>query len=316
MEVRLHAKVGTSFSGRITRPKKGRSRWNGGREQPGDNDPPGGGGGGRATLRQVCRSWNQFLESTASTFRAHSTQIELSAFLLSAIVKRLSMTITTRECFGLAINWASDLFQMVHAAILSYSVTVEAPHRDYFTDNPRDFLAPVTAKIALRRFHIASNGCGRISFSHLSAKFRGLVSLSLSASVMRSAEELTLPGLLEHLHITECPESPPLPTQWDLPRLRHVYIAVIRSTTDFNTVLNFSRRYASQLESLFLVEYPSQSDIPHDFWESFTSLQMFGVRYHELNHCSWNGWDITPPRTRFGISHYLIAKILKRSSTH
>ena len=79
--------------------------------------------------------------------------------------------------------------------------------------------------------------------------------------------------------------------------MRHVYIAVIRSTADFNTVLNFSRRYASQLESLFLVEYPSQSDIPNDLWESFTSLQMFGVRYHELNHSSWNGWDITPPRS-------------------
>ena len=260
----------------------------------------------RATLRQVRRSWNQFLEATA-TWWLHvqgpfhpSRTFDLPPIADQvAIVKRLSMTITAHECVGPALNWASNLFQMVQAPISSYNINLKVPYDPHSTYNPHDFLAPVTTKMALRSLRIAfpgPNGCGAISFSQFNSKLRNLVSLSLLGLAIRSTEELTLP-LLELLHISKYPGSVPLPTQWDLPRLRHVYIAVISSTTDFNTILNFLRRYASQLESLFLAEYPSRSDLPHDFWDSFTSLQLFGVRYHVLNHNSWSGWDITPPRS-------------------
>ena len=113
--------------------------------------------------------------------------------------------------------------------------------------------------------------------------------------ITRSTEELTLPRL-EHLSIHNHLDNPPLPTQgWNLPRLRHVYIAMI-PTPPGSVVLKFLQRYASQLEILILIEYPGCSDLPHDFWESFTALQLLGVRYEALANRQWSGWAITPPR--------------------
>ena len=259
----------------------------------------------RATLRQVCRSWNQFLESTDAWWvHVQDPYHPRKSFGLPpiadqvAIVKRLSMTMTNHECVVPGLNWASDLFQTVQVPILSYTLSV--PYRYKMIHGPYDFLAPITTKMALRNLRIACPGrqsCCSISFSQLNANFKGLVSLSLSGLIMRSTEELTLPHL-EILHLSKYPEPPPLPTQgWNLPLLRHVCIAGILSTTDYNAVLNFLRRYGSQLESLFLVEYPSRSGLPHDFWETFTSLQLFGLRYDVLNDHSWSGWNIKPPRS-------------------
>ena len=261
----------------------------------------------RATLRQVCRAWNQFVLSTNSWWihvrgPTHPQQtLDLPSIIDQVpTVKRLSLTITAHECVGPGLDWASDLLQRVQVPLLSYNLILSLPYDPHFTHDPHDFLAAVGPKIALRSLRIACpglNSCGAISFSQLNANFKDLVSLSLFNLVMRSTEELTLPHL-ELLHISKYPGSAPLPTQgWDLPRLRHVYIAVIPSTTYFNTVLNFLRRYASQLESLFLIEYPFRNDLPHDFWDSFTALQLLGVRYHVLNHPSWSGWEVIPPRS-------------------
>ena len=260
----------------------------------------------RATLRQVCRAWNQFLESTDAWWvHVQGPYHPRRTFGLPpivdqvAIVKRLSMTITTHECVWPALNWAYDLFQQVQVPILSFNIKLSPPYRSHFTRNPYDVLAPVTTKMALRNLRIACRGlneCGTISFAQLSINFQNLVSLSLSCLVMHSTEELTLPRL-ERLHVFKYPGVVPLPTQgWYLPRLRQVYIAVIPSTNDFNTVLDFLRRYASQLESLFLVEHPSRTGLPHDFWDSFTSLQLLGAGHDVLNHRDWNGWHMTPPR--------------------
>ena len=261
----------------------------------------------RATLRLVCRAWNQFFESTdAWWIHVHDPYHPRRSFDLPpiadrvAIVKRLSMTITAHECIGPGLNWASDLFQKVQVPILSYNIKLEVPYNNYFTPKLYDFLAPVTPKMALRNLRISCpgrNNYSAISFSQLSANFKDLVSLSLSGLAPLSTEELTLPRL-ELLYISSFPGIPPLPTQeWNLPRLRHVYFAVIPSINDFNTPFNFLRRFASQLESLFLVEYPSRSGFPHDFWDSFTSLQLFGLQHDVLNDRSWTGWDITPPRS-------------------
>ena len=112
---------------------------------------------------------------------------------------------------------------------------------------------------------------------------------------MLCMEELTLPRL-EVLHLSKDPGNTLIPTQrWNLPRLRHVYVAVIPSTNSFDRILTFLRRYASQLESLFLIEYPSFSNLPDDFWKSFTALQLLGVRYHVLKERDWSGWTTTPP---------------------
>ena len=259
----------------------------------------------RATLRQVCRSWNQFLESTNAWWvHVQDPYHPQKSFGLPpiadqvAIVKRLSMTMTTYECVQPGLNWAFDLFQKVQVPILSYNISI--PYNCKIIYGPYDFLAPITTKMALRNLRIASLGlqsCCSISFSQLSANFKNLVSLCLSGLIMYSTEELTLPRL-EVLHISRYPGPPPLPTQgWNLPFLRHVYIAGILSTTDYNAVINFLRRYGSQLESLFLVEYPSRSGLPHDFWSAFTSLQLLGLRYGVLNDRSWSGWSIKPPRS-------------------
>ena len=180
--------------------------------------------------------------------------------------------------------------------LLSFNLTLTLPPGNHASHIPYNFLPP---KIALRRLRILGPirwGCGDVSFPRLSTDFKGLVLLSLFNLDIRSAEELALPQL-EYLYLANYPGSVPLPTQgWNLPRLRHVYIRAIRSTTDFDTALNGLRRYASQLESLFLVEYFSQSGLPHDFWDSFTALQLLGLRAHVLDH-SWSGWNITPPRS-------------------
>ena len=255
----------------------------------------------RATLRQVCRAWNQFLEATDAWWvHVQDPYHPQKSFGLPpiadqvAIVKRLSMTMTTHECVEPGLNWSSDLFQKVQVPILSYNINLSILH------DPHDFLAPITTKTALRSLRIACPGlqsCCSISFSQLNTNFKDLVSLTLSGLIMRSAEELTLPHL-ELLHLSTYPGPPPLPTQgWNLPCLRHVYIAGIVSTTDYNAVLNFLRRYGSQLESLLLAEYPSRSGLPHDFWDAFTSLQLFGLRYDVLNDRSWSGWNIKPPRS-------------------
>ena len=259
----------------------------------------------RATLRQVCRSWSQFLEATDAWWvHVQDPYHPQKSFGLPpiadqvAIVKRLSMTMTTHECVEPGLKWAFDLFQKVQVPILSYNISV--PYNYEINHRPCDFLAPITTKIALRSLRIAGPGlqsCSSISFSQLSANFKNLVSLSLSGLMMYSTEELTLPHL-ETLHLSKYPGPPPLPIQrWNLPLLRHVYIAAILSTADYNAVLNFLRRYSSQLESLFLVEYPSPSPLPHDFWDAFTSLQLYGLRYDVLNDRGWSGWNITPPRS-------------------
>ena len=270
----------------------------------------------RAALRQVCRAWNQFLESTESWWvHVQDPYHPQKSFDLPpivdrvAIVKRLTMTITTDECVVPALNWALDLFQMVQAPILSYNINLEVPYNVHFSHNLYDFLAALPTEMALRGLRIACRGRNNynaISFLQLSANFKGLVSLSISGLDLCDMESLTLPRL-ELLHISRYIDFPPLPMQWwHLPRLRHVHIHGFMSTPNFNTIFSSLRRYASQLESLFLDGYPSQPGLPHDFWDSFASLQLLGLQFWVLNDHSWSGWDIVPPRSH--PFRYLVCK--------
>ena len=258
----------------------------------------------RATLRRVCRAWNQFLQSTNSWWiyvrgpNHPRTTLDLPSITDQVpIIKRLSMTITAHDCAQPGLNWAFDFLQRVKAPIVSCDLTLSLPPFAHLAHGPYDVLAAVGHKVALHSLQIACTNaqkCVSISFAQLSAHFKDLVSLSLYDVIMRSTEELTLP-CLEHFYIHNYLDKPPLPTQgWNLPRLRHVYIAII-PTPSGSVVLRFLRRYASQLESLILVEYPGCSGLPHDFWESFTALQLLGAPYHVLADRHWSGWAITPP---------------------
>ena len=250
-----------------------------------------------ATLRQVCRAWNEFLEST-ETWWVHAkdpyhpqTSFDLPPIADQvAIVKRLSMTITVHKCVVPALAWASDLFQRVQAPILSYNIKLEVR----YPYEPYDLLAPVTTKMALRSLRIACRSeinCEPILLSQINTNFKNLVSLSLSGVTVRSTEELTLPRL-EFLYIEST-----LPTKgWDLPRLRHVYLARMPSATNFHMLINSVRRYASQLESLFLARCPPLHEFPADFWDTFPVLRLFGLPYDVL-HYSWGGWKVQPPQS-------------------
>jgi hypothetical protein len=63
---------------------------------------------------------------------------------------------------------------------------------------------------------------------------------------------------------------------------------------DINDLFDYLLRYASQLETLVLDTYHSWDDPPHDFWDSFTALQLLGLRYNVLNDRDWGGWTTTP----------------------
>ena len=251
------------------------------------------------TLRQVCRAWNEFLEST-NTWWVHAEDPWESFGLPPvpdevAIVKRLSMTIKTRESVGPALDWASDHFQRVQAPILSYNINLEVPYDHNFIDKSYDLLAPVTTKMALRSLRIAGrfqNDCKLISLSQINANFKDLISLSLYGVAVRSTEELTLPRL-EFLYIHST-----LPTGgWDLPRLRHVCLDDVPFATDFHMLINSVRRYASQLESLSLGRASSLNGFPADFWDAFPALRLLGLPYATLGFRYWHGWNVRPPQS-------------------
>ena len=209
------------------------------------------------------------------------------------------MTIKTGECIGLALIWASDLFQRVQAPILSYNVNLQVPYDRNFVDEPYDPLAPVTTKLALRSLRIAcqsQSNCKPISLSQINANFKDLVSLSLSRVAVRSTKELTLPQL-EFLYI----ESTLLTGGWDLPRLRHVCLDCLSSPSDlsFHMVVNPVRRYASHLESLLLEKTYILNGFPADFWDAFPALRLFGLPYDVLGsrYPPWQGWDVRPPQS-------------------
>jgi len=188
----------------------------------------------------------------------------------------------------------------VQLPLISYNFTFSTPFDHDFSRGPIDILAAVGPKVALHSLRIAFpifNTFGAISFPQLNASFKDFVSLSLVELVMHSTEVLTLPHL-KHLHLSQHSEAPPLPTQrWDLPRLQHVYFGIIRTTSYFDTALDFLRRYGSQLESLFLIQYPPFNGLPYDFWDSFTALQLLGLYYRVLDDRGWSGRAIKPPRT-------------------
>jgi len=261
----------------------------------------------RATLRQVCRAWNQFLLFTNSWWiHVHGPKYPRQSLDLPSItgqvptIKCLSMIITARPCVRSGVNWAFDLLQRIEVPLISLNLTLSIPSSSSFTREPHDILVKVGSKTNLRSLRIACpdyNSCGAISFPHLNANFNDLVSLSLVNLVMLSTEELTLPRL-EHLHLSRYPKALPLPTKgWVLPRLRHVHIEIPLTPLYLNSALDFLRRYGSQLESLFLIQYPSSSGLPYNFWDSFTALQLLGLRYHVFADRHWNGWTIVPPRT-------------------
>ena len=264
----------------------------------------------RATLRLVCHAWNQFLLSTNSWWiRLDASDPSQQTVNLSFIpdqsstVKRLSMTITDRDCVQPSVSWASDL-QRVQVPPIIYDVTLPSCHHSTDACNlhyeRREFLPEVSSTMAFRSLRVvcqARNRCHAISFSQLNSNFKNLVSLFLCNLIMLFTEELTLPHL-ELLHLARYWVTLPCPTQgWNLPRLRHVYLGGHISSVYVETLFNSLRRYASQIETLFLIGYRPWFDLPHDFWGSFTALQLLGLHCDVLNDRGWDGWTVTPPRT-------------------
>ena len=253
----------------------------------------------RATLRQVCRAWNQFLLSTNSWWiyirgpNHPRNTLDLPSIPDQVpIIKRLSMTITAHDSVQPGLNWAFDLLHRAQAPLMSCDLTLSLPP-PRLAQGPHDVLAAVGHKVALHSLRISSNivQCASISFAQLSAHFKDLVSLSLHELSMCCPEELTLPRLelLDIYNYFGCH----LPTQgWNLPRLRHFYIGTISTCC---AVHRFLRRYASQLESILLKDYIC-SGLPHDFWDSFTALQLLGMSYNALTDRQWSGWATTPSR--------------------
>jgi hypothetical protein len=259
----------------------------------------------REMLRQVCRAWNQFLLPTSSWWthirRPHGPQQPLDLPHLAddmPTVKRLSMTLSGHECVGPGLTWTSDLLQRVRVPPISYNLTISPPPDHFCISHDLAAIGPRTTLRSLRVACPTGSNCVSLSFPRLSANFKELVSLSLVKVTMYSTEELTLPRL-EFLYIYKynCSGMIPLPTQrWNLPRLRHVFIAIFSSESHFYAVLDFLRRYGSQLESLVMLGDPCPCNLPHDFWDSFTALQLLGVLDHVLENRRWSGWTITPPR--------------------
>jgi len=265
----------------------------------------------RATLRQVCRAWNEFLQSTNSWWiHVHNPDSPRQTIVLPSIpdqvptVKRLSMAIPDPKCVGPSVDWASDLLRRSQAPLISYDVNLPLCTDPFILcrkrHEPHDFLPAVGSNMALRSLRIVFpplNRCRSTSFPQLNTHFKNLVSLSLCNLVMLSTQELRLPNL-EFLQLTRSMGVPPLPTEgWDLPRLRHVCFDGILDEDYVNTLLNSLLRYASQLETLFLILWGPWSDLPHNFWDSFTALQMLGLPHDQLNDYGWGGWTTTPPRT-------------------
>jgi len=265
----------------------------------------------RATLRRVCHAWNEFIMSTNRWWThvhasVHSRQTVDLSFTpeQSPTVKRLSMTIEDHDCVLPSANWASDLLQRVQVPPAIYDVTLPPcnvpPGVCHERHEPCDILPKVSSRMALRSLRVVCPIrilCQTISFSQLNSNFKNLVSLSICNLIILSTEELTLPHL-ELLHIARNWQAIPLSTQgWNLPRLRHVYLDGYLAAIYLETFLNFLRRYASQIETLFLIMCQPWYGLPHDFWDSFTALQMLGLQYDVLNSHSWGGWSVTPPRT-------------------
>ena len=274
----------------------------------------------RATLRRVCRAWYQALLSTNSWWtyipvpnRSERTLVHPSNADQVPAIKRLSMNITDRECVEPSVNWASDVLRRVQAPLISYDVNFPLCF-DGLNTCPKahalhDFLPAVGSNMALRRLRVifpSRNLCHAISFRHLNTNFKNLVSLSLCNLSMLFTEELTLPHL-ELLHLTRCTGAPPSPTQgWNLPCLRHVWVEGTLVTPHINTWLKFLLRYASQLETLFLIMDDRWDDFPNDFWDSFTALQVLGLRYNILTDRGWGGWITKPSHTH--PLRYLVCK--------
>ena len=272
----------------------------------------------RATLRQVCRTWNQTILSTNSWWTYVSAPNQQSTAPASTTdqvptIKRLSMDIMDDECVEASVNWASDVLQRVQVPLIIYDVNFPECSDDIGACTKphalHDFLPRVDSNMALRRLRVVfppQNCCRAISFPHLNANFKNLISLSLCNLSMLSTEELTLPHL-ELLHLARNTGAPPSPTQgWNLPCLRHVWVEGMLDTPHINTWLKFLLRYASQLETLFLIMDDPWDEFPNDFWDSFTALQVLGLRYNVLTDRHWGGWIKGPPRTH--PLRYLVCK--------
>ena len=160
----------------------------------------------RATLRQVCRAWNQFILSTNSWWThvrgPNDPQLTLDLPSITdqvPTIKWLSMTIAAHECIVPGLNWASKLLQRVQAPFLSYNLTLSLPYDPHFTHDPHDFFVTVGPKTALRSLRIAclgANSRGIISFPQPNANFKNLVSLSLFNLVMRGSHSPVLSSFI------------------------------------------------------------------------------------------------------------------------
>ena len=271
----------------------------------------------RRRLRLVCRTWNESVLITSPRW-LHLDDKRDRMYKLDAItphagrvhpVERLSTVITSVDLVIPTLSRVSHVFKRpaTQSPLRAYALRLaENPAELY---KPLDYLVGTNSKYTNTTLWSLAmttpfNVTMTISLPQISSTFTGLRSLILTSPTITPKQTITLPNLeLLYIHYTTGYPFITFPVRtWDTSSLRHVYLAHFTTAADFAAVLDgFLRRYASQIESLVLLQPPMSStscmDLPSDFWETFSGLELVGMSDGTLERRDWTGWTVVPPTT-------------------
>ena len=270
----------------------------------------------RRRLRLVCRTWNEFVLITSPRWlhlhdkgKGNPMYVPNSTTLCAGgdhPIERLSMVITLVELAVPVLSRASHVLKRpaARSPLRAYALRFTAPSQCY---NPFDDLvgtAPEYTNTTLQSLAIITALGSKIviSLPQISSTFTGLRSLVLIDPAVASSQTVTLPNLeLLYVHyVHRCPFLTLPVHTWNTPSLRHAHLAHFSTAAQVTAVLDgFLRRYASQIESLVLLERSispaSFMNLPADFWEAFSALQLLGMKNYTLEKQDWAGWTVVPP---------------------
>jgi len=270
----------------------------------------------RRRLRLVCRTWNEFVLITSPRWLhlddkgKGNPMSKLDSTTLCAggdhPIERLSTVIASVELAVPVLSRVSHVLKRpaARSPLRAYALRFTAPARWY---NPFDDLVGTAPKYIITTLQSLAITTAPglkipISLPQISSTFTGLRSLVLIGPAAAPNQTVTLPNL-ELLYVDYVDYCPflTLPVHtWNTPSLRHAYLAYFGTAAEVTAVLDgFLRRYASQIESLVLLESPlpppSFMNLPADFWEAFSALQLLGMKNYTLERQDWAGWTVVPP---------------------